>query len=45
MYTVDAVSGDISDIATGTLLLTEGLSVGDGITLRAHFCFLDRADR
>ena len=34
LYAVDPESGDISDSATGTWLLTEDLSVEDGITLK-----------
>ncbi|CAM9144191.1 unnamed protein product [Laminaria digitata] len=36
LYAVDAKSGDISDSATGTWLLTEELFVEDGITLKVH---------
>ena len=34
LYAVDADSGDVSDTATGTWLLTETLYVEDGITLQ-----------
>ncbi|CAN0495871.1 unnamed protein product, partial [Scytosiphon promiscuus] len=36
LYAVDPESGDISDSATGTWLLTEELFVEDGITLQVH---------
>ncbi|CAN0302315.1 unnamed protein product, partial [Laminaria digitata] len=36
LYAVDAKSGDISDSATGTWLLTEEVFVEDGITLKVH---------
>ena len=34
LYAVDADSGEVSDTATGTWLLTESLYVEDGITLQ-----------
>ena len=34
LYAVDSSSGDVSDTATGTWLLTESLYVQDGITLK-----------
>lgn len=34
LYAVDPVSGDVSDTATGTWLLTQSLWVEDGITLQ-----------
>eukprot|EP00904_Undaria_pinnatifida_P005796 jgi/Undpi1/2346/HiC_scaffold_13.g05729.m1 len=36
LYAVDPVSGDVSDTATGTWLLTQSLWVEDGITLQVH---------
>eukprot|EP00904_Undaria_pinnatifida_P005798 jgi/Undpi1/2348/HiC_scaffold_13.g05731.m1 len=36
LYAVDPDSGDVSDTATGTWLLTESLYVEDGITLEVH---------
>eukprot|EP00904_Undaria_pinnatifida_P005816 jgi/Undpi1/2364/HiC_scaffold_13.g05747.m1 len=36
LYAVDSDSGDISETATGTWLLTESLYVEDGITLQVH---------
>ncbi|CAN0472665.1 unnamed protein product, partial [Scytosiphon promiscuus] len=33
LFAVDPASGDVSDTATGTWLLTENLSIEDGITL------------
>ncbi|CAN0385520.1 unnamed protein product, partial [Scytosiphon promiscuus] len=36
LYAVDPDSGDISDIITGTWLLTEEIFVEDGITLEVH---------
>lgn len=42
LYAVDPTSGEISDEATGTWLLTETLYVEDGITLQARieYCVL-----
>lgn len=34
LYAVDPVSGDISNVSTGTWLLTESLYVEDGVTLQ-----------
>lgn len=36
LYAVDSKSGDISDKATGTWLLTEDMYVEDGITLKVR---------
>lgn len=41
LYAVDPVSGNISDSATGTWLLTEELFVQDGITLEVDLPSLD----
>ena len=38
LYAVNPESGDISDSATGTWLLTEELFVQDGITLQVNTC-------
>ena len=42
LYAVDGDSGDISHTVTGTWLLTEELSVEDGITLKASVRFLGK---
>ena len=43
LYAVDPASGDVSSTATGTWLLTENLSIEDGITLKASvFSICDR---
>lgn len=38
LYAVDPETGEISDTATGTWLLTEELFVQDGITLQVGLC-------
>lgn len=42
VYAVSSKSGDISNRATGTWLLTEDLYVQDGITLNVGLCFRSR---
>lgn len=42
LYAVDQDSGDVSNTATGTWLLTEHLWIEDGITLEVRF-FLSRS--
>ena len=39
LYAVDPASGDVSNTATGTWLLTEHLWIEDGITLKVSFFF------
>lgn len=40
LFAVDPDSGDVTDTATGTWLLTEDLSIEDGITLEVFFPWL-----
>lgn len=45
VFAVESSSGDVSDTATGTWLLTESLYVEDGITLQVEVGFFTNLER